>query len=99
MAEGPRQAPDPAVLLVSQIGEVTARRGTPTPSYRAPSVDYASLPKLTLPALKTIPLNGLAMTPPMGWNSWNKFHTKVDDVTVRGIADAIAHKRDERCRI
>ena len=88
---GPPPSPGPGGPPRFQIGEVTARRGTPTPSYRAPSVDYASLPKLTLPALKTIPPNGLAMTPPMGWNSWNKFHTKVDDVTVRGIADAIAH--------
>jgi alpha-galactosidase len=25
----------------------------------------------------------------MGWNSWNKFHRSIDDVTVRGIADAM----------
>jgi alpha-galactosidase len=31
----------------------------------------------------------LASTPPMGWNSWNKFADKVDDKTVREIADAI----------
>lgn len=28
-------------------------------------------------------------TPPMGWNSWNKFETHIDDATVRGIADAM----------
>ena len=31
----------------------------------------------------------LALTPPMGWNSWNKFAEKVDDQAVRGMADAI----------
>jgi alpha-galactosidase len=73
-----------------QIGPVTARRGTPTTSYRAASVDYAKLPRITLPDLHTIPANGLAKTPPMGWNSWNKFQTHIDDATVRGIAETIA---------
>ena len=72
-----------------QIGPVTARRGTLTPSYRAPSVDYAKLPHVTLPELHPIPANGLAKTPPMGWNSWNKFQTHIDDAIVRGIADAL----------
>ena len=31
----------------------------------------------------------LAPTPPMGWNSWNKFAEKIDDKTVREIADAM----------
>jgi alpha-galactosidase len=31
----------------------------------------------------------LAATPPMGWNSWNKFGGGVTDTLVRGIADAI----------
>jgi alpha-galactosidase len=34
--------------------------------------------------------NGLAQTPPMGWNSWNKFACKVDEATIRATADAIA---------
>ena len=34
--------------------------------------------------------DGLATTPPMGWNSWNKFAGRIDDATVRGIADAMA---------
>ena len=79
--EGPRRF---------HIGAVTAVRGTPTPSYRAPSVDYASLPRLTLPDLHPVASVGVARTPPMGWNSWNKFRTKIDDVTVRGVADGIA---------
>src|SRR6266478_2741916 len=31
----------------------------------------------------------LARTPPMGWNSWNKFQGKVNDKVVRGIAFAM----------
>jgi alpha-galactosidase len=31
----------------------------------------------------------LALTPPMGWNSWNKFAEKVDDKAVREMADAM----------
>jgi alpha-galactosidase len=69
--------------------EIIARRGTPTPSFRAPAVDYKTLPKVELPALKQIPYNGLAKTPPMGWNSWNKFRTKIDDKTIREVADAL----------
>ena len=42
-----------------------------------------------LPPFKPIPPNGLALTPPMGWNSWNKFAEKVDNKTVREIADAM----------
>jgi alpha-galactosidase len=44
---------------------------------------------LPLPALHDIPDNGLARTPPMGWNSWNHFEGKIDDATVRSVADAI----------
>src|SRR5579875_2224642 len=31
----------------------------------------------------------LAQTPPMGWNSWNHFASKVDDATIRATADAL----------
>jgi alpha-galactosidase len=33
--------------------------------------------------------NGLALTPPMGWNSWNKFGCKIEEKIVREIADAM----------
>jgi alpha-galactosidase len=32
---------------------------------------------------------GLALTPPMGWNTWNKFACNVSDDLVRGMADAM----------
>jgi alpha-galactosidase len=34
--------------------------------------------------------NGLARTPPMGWNSWNKFACNIDEATVRRMADAMS---------
>jgi len=33
--------------------------------------------------------NGLALTPPMGWNSWNKFACNVNERIVRDTADAM----------
>jgi alpha-galactosidase len=33
--------------------------------------------------------NGLALTPPMGWNSWNKFACQVNERVVRQTADAL----------
>jgi alpha-galactosidase len=33
--------------------------------------------------------NGLALTPPMGWNSWNKFGCNVNETVVRAAADAM----------
>src|SRR5438046_1016007 len=31
----------------------------------------------------------IAATPPMGWNSWNHFHNKVDNATIRAQAEAM----------
>ncbi|MEO6804424.1 MAG: glycoside hydrolase family 27 protein [Granulicella sp.] len=45
--------------------------------------------RLPLPDLRDIPDNGLVRTPPMGWNSWNKYHDHIDDATVRATADAM----------
>jgi alpha-galactosidase len=33
--------------------------------------------------------NGLAKTPPMGWNSWNKFQCHVSEELIRSAADAM----------
>lgn len=32
---------------------------------------------------------GLAATPPMGWNSWNKFACEINEELIRGVADAM----------
>jgi alpha-galactosidase len=34
--------------------------------------------------------NSLAQTPPMGWNSWNKFGCNVSEDLIKSVADAIA---------
>jgi alpha-galactosidase len=44
---------------------------------------------LSPPAVRDLPPNGLAKTPPMGWNSWNLFAGRIDDKTVREMADAL----------
>jgi alpha-galactosidase len=46
-------------------------------------------PRIEPPPLHRVADNGLARTPPMGWNSWNHFRGRVDDGTVRAIADAM----------
>ncbi|MHC4150602.1 MAG: NPCBM/NEW2 domain-containing protein [Planctomycetota bacterium] len=33
--------------------------------------------------------NRLALTPPMGWNSWNAFETDIDEEKIKQIADAM----------
>jgi alpha-galactosidase len=33
--------------------------------------------------------DNLALTPPMGWNSWNKFSCNVDEKLIREVADAL----------
>ena len=45
--------------------------------------------KLPVPAVKPLPANGLARTPPMGFSTWNHFQTEIDDRTIRDVADAL----------
>jgi alpha-galactosidase len=45
--------------------------------------------RIPSPELHDVPDNGLARTPPMGWNSWNKFADDFDEKIVRGMADAM----------
>jgi alpha-galactosidase len=33
--------------------------------------------------------DGIALTPPMGWNSWNVFHENINENQIREIADAM----------
>src|SRR5436190_23503461 len=35
------------------------------------------------------PSTGLALTPPMGWNSWNKFACNVSEDMIKSMADAM----------
>ncbi|HEX8848782.1 MAG TPA: alginate lyase family protein, partial [Gemmatimonadaceae bacterium] len=38
---------------------------------------------------RAVAANGLAATPPMGWNSWNRFHCDIDERLIREMADAM----------
>ncbi len=58
-------------------------------AHRVGAEEGAKPARLPLPELHKVPYNGLAKTPPMGWNSWNKFAGKVDDAGVRAAADAM----------
>ena len=33
--------------------------------------------------------NGQALTPQMGWNSWNLFQCRISEQLIRGVADAM----------
>jgi len=61
--------------------DVRARPGTATDARR---LAFAAAP---LPEPAGLKPDGLALTPPMGWSSWNRFGTAIDDRTVREIAD------------
>jgi len=39
----------------------------------------------------------LALTPPMGWNSWNKIGCNVDEKTIRNMADAMVSSGMKEC--
>lgn len=58
-------------------------------AHRAPASEGAMPARLEPPALHKVNDNGLVRTPPMGWNSWNKFGHSIDDAAVRGVADAL----------
>ena len=81
-------------LLGDELHVSTRRRPQDPPTHmvavRAPAGEGAMPARNPLPPLHRVRDNGLARTPPMGWNSWNKFASRVDDKTVREIADAMA---------
>ena len=54
-----------------------------------PGDEYPPLEHIAPPTLQDLPYNGLAKTPPMGWNSWNAFENRIDDTMVRAMADAM----------
>ena len=82
------------IKLVGDELQIDARlRPNAPPSHlvahRVAADEGARPARLPLPELHKVPYNGLAKTPPMGWNSWNKFAGKVDDAGVRAAADAM----------
>ena len=57
---------------------------------RAPAGEGAMPAKRPPPARHAVRDNGIARTPAMGWNSWNRFAGRVTDADVRAMADAMA---------
>ena len=90
-----------ALNTVLPVGAAAGRGGRgPAPNltraFKKVSADtvFHPGPELTrthqpFPPFQPIAPNGFAKTPPMGWNSWNKFAGRVDDKSVREMADAI----------
>src|SRR5277367_5424094 len=61
---------------------------------RGPSAIFLTLCMMLLVAAmasqeKIPPSANLALTPPMGWNSWNKFQCNVSEDMIKGMADAV----------
>ena len=80
-------------LAGSTLTLTITRPGQPTPQTQTATKGSATAgdppARIEPPALHSVADNGLARTPPMGWNSWNHFRGRVDDATVRAIADAM----------
>jgi alpha-galactosidase len=74
-----------------QLVEVSAKgSGAVMMAHQVAEGEGALPARIEPPSLHPVRDNGLARTPPMGWNSWNEFANRIDDATVRGIADAMA---------
>jgi alpha-galactosidase len=55
--------------------------------YNGSAANYSLIGYALAEALDTD--SGLAMTPPMGWNSWNAFEADIDEKKIQAIADAM----------
>ncbi|MDV6330366.1 glycoside hydrolase family 27 protein [Asticcacaulis sp. 201] len=63
--------------------DMTAHKGD---TAEVKALDFPAYP---LPDRRVVTQKPLAATPPMGWSSWNKFATNINDKTIREIADAL----------
>ena len=92
--DSPRRVVYEGRLVGDELHMSTRRRPdaplTEVVAHRVADGEGAMPARIEPPALHKVAYNGLAKTPPMGWNSWNKFAGRVDDATVRAIADAMA---------
>ncbi|MFT4112307.1 glycoside hydrolase family 27 protein [Silvibacterium sp.] len=88
---GPRHRDRPFLEADLVNGELNST-GSSRPFHgtaAGPNDDLPTVAYITPPPIQPVPQNALAKTPPMGWNSWNLFARKVDDATVRTMADAM----------
>jgi len=76
-------------LASGRLTTTTAAGATFTGVFERSSLEKAVPPRIAPPALHDVPDNGLVRTPPMGWNSWNKFAGRVTAEDVRAMADAM----------
>jgi alpha-galactosidase len=79
---------DDNVLPTKQLNDEYWRRGGHWYChYNGSASNYSLVGYALAEALATDPR--LAMTPPMGWNSWNAFEKEIDEEKIRAIADAM----------
>lgn len=85
--------PSHAILTGNLVdGELRGTAWGHRPFVAQPATAADKLPTfayITPPPLHKVPYNGLAKTPPMGWNSWNLFAGRITEKTVEQIADAM----------
>ena len=77
---------DKKLTLASRNGRGETSKGDAEPVTKDVAMPPAPLP---LPSPRDLADNGLVRTPPMGWNSWNKFAGRITDADVRSMADAM----------
>ena len=81
LADVPGLAYDPARRVLEGV---VGNRGTYTLRLAAENAHGRATREL-----RVVVGEKLALTPPMGWNSWNAFGREVSDAKVRGAADAL----------
>jgi hypothetical protein len=59
------------------------------PAKRARTILFAAAMVATFTAHNPSRAAELALTPPMGWNSWNAFEKDIDEAKIKAIADAM----------
>jgi alpha-galactosidase len=59
------------------------------PAFIRNSCIAAALVIVSATTLSAQKFDGLARTPPMGWNSWNTFQSNISEDLVKGVADAM----------
>jgi alpha-galactosidase len=81
----------PAFALRRPTRTITAGRASPWLAAAAILLAALAAPASAHETLKLdAPKPKLAPTPPMGWNSWNKFACNVSEQLIRKQADAMA---------
>ena len=78
--------PPAANVAPAQLTEQIARRVS---AEAPPPLPIPPAKETLMPPAAGVKYDGLAKTPPMGWNSWNKFQARVSDQVVRDVADAM----------